>query len=260
MKRAFVAAFLLFMLVAGSAAAQQQGTGIQATGTGTASAPAQTAHLQILLGSGASFGMAPVEFIPGTPGSEMPMDGPMGMGRLSSEQLDPVVEAITGTGIASDAIEVTIPAYTSMFGPGGPEIAQVRATIDQPQSGALVELVSAVTAAAQQAGLSVLHVGARYEAVDCVALLQQAREAAIADAQLRAEGLARGLGVTLGELVQAGEYPYFGVTGTDSCAPAGTQGAFGPYGPGTDPAFDPDATEATVAVQVMLTYAIEEAA
>jgi len=125
--------------------------------------------------------------------------------------LVPVVEAITGAGIASDAIAVTIPASTSIFGPGGPEIAEVGVTIDQPQSGAMVELVSAVTAAAQQSGLSVLHVGSRYEAADCVALLQEARDAAIADAKLRAEGLAQALGVTLGELVQAGEYPYFGV-------------------------------------------------
>jgi len=105
----------------------------------------------------------------------------------------------------------------------------------------------------------VLHVGARYEAVDCVALTQRAREAAIADAKVRAEGLAQGLGLTLGGLTQASEPPYFGPAGMDSCAAPGAE-TFGPYGPGTDPAFDPEATEATVTVQVTLTYAFGAAA
>lgn len=256
MIRAFTIALVLSVLFAASAVAQGQSTGIQATGIGTASAPAQTANLQILLGSSASFGMDPIEFAPGTPGPGLP---PIGMGPLSREQLEPVVEAIAETGVGEDAIVVDLPASNSMFGPGGPETAEIRVTIDQPQAESLIDLVSALTAVAQRTGLTVLYIGARYEAADCAALIQQARDAAIADANLRAEGLAQGLGVTLGELTQASESPYFGPTGMDSCAPAGTAGDFGPYGPGTDPPFDPDATEATVTVQVTLTYAIETA-
>jgi uncharacterized protein YggE len=259
MTRAFIVAIVLSVLFATSAVAQGPSNGIQATGIGTASAPAQTAHLQILLGSSAFFGMGPVEMAPGTPSIDLPPVGPMGQVSLSDEQLGPVIDVITGAGVGEDAIEVTLPASSSPFGPGGPETAEIRATIDQPQGEDLAVLVAAIHATAPNSGLTVLHVGARFEAADCAALMQQARDAAIADANQRAEGLALGLGVTLGEIVQASESPYFGPTGTDSCAPAGTVGDFGPYGPGTDPAFDPDATEATVTVQVTLTYAIATA-
>lgn len=260
MMRAFVVALVLSVMLAGSTVAQEPAAGIQATGIGTASAAVQTAHLQFLLGSSATFGFAPIEFDPGTPGPGVSSEGPMGLGPLSVEQLDPVIEAIAGTGISNDAIVATVPATTSIFGPGGPETAEVRVTIDQPQPGDLTDLVAAVNAVVQRSGLTVLHVGARYEAADCVSLIQEARVAAIADAKLRAEGLAQGLGVTLGELTQASESPYFGPTGMDTCALAGTSAEFGPYGPGSDPAFDPNATEATVTVQVTLTYEIDAAA
>ena len=240
--------------------AQEQAAGIQATGIGTASTPVGTAHLQILLGSSAAFGYGPMEFVPGTPGAEFSSEGPMGMPLpLSVEQLDPVVEAIAATGIGDDAIETTFPAASSMMGIGGPEMAELRVTIDQPQPGDLVDLVAEVHAVAKRSGLTVLHVGARYEAADCASLMQEARVAAIADANLRAEGLAEGLGVTLGELMLASDAPYYGPTGLDTCTSPGTSGDFGPYGPGTDPAFDPDATEATATVQVTLTYAIAPA-
>jgi len=260
MIRAFIVAIVLSVPFATSAVAQGPSAGIQATGIGTASAPAQTAQLQILIGSSAFFGMGPVEMAPGTPSIDLPPVGPMGQVSLSDEQLGPVIDVITGAGIGEDALEVTIPASSSPFGPGGPETAEIRATIDQPQGEDLAILVAAIRATAPNSGLTVLHVGARFEAADCAALIQQARDAAIADANQRAEGLAQGLGVTLGELVLGSESPFFGPTGTDSCAPAGTASDFGPYGPGTDPAFDPDATEAMVTVQVTLTYAIDTAA
>ncbi len=260
MMRAFLVAVVLSVMFAGSAVAQEQAAGIQATGFGTASAPAQTAHLQFLLGSSAAFGFAPMEFDPGTPGAEPPPMGPMGMPTVSAEQVDAVVEAITATGIGSDAIATTVPAYSSMFGPGGPETAELRVTIEQPQAGDLIDLVAAVQAVAKQSGLAVLFVGARYEAADCASLVQEARVAAIADAQVRVEGLAQGLGVTLGELTQASESPYFGPIGIDPCSLAGTSEGFGPYGPGTEPAFDPNATEVTVTAQVTLSYDIAPAA
>ncbi|MGD9710873.1 MAG: SIMPL domain-containing protein [Thermomicrobiales bacterium] len=94
-----------------------------------------------------------------------------------------------------------------------------------------------------------------FEPADCVTLLQEARDAAIADAQQRAEGLAASLGGTLGSLIQASETPFYGAAGNTSCDPAGE--VYGPYGPGTLPAFDPRAAEAEVHLQVTLTYALE---
>lgn len=256
MTRAFLAALVLSVLLAGSAVAQEQGAIIEATGFGTATAPPQTAHLQFLLGSSAAFGYAPVAFDPGTPEAGFSMMGPIGMATLSDEQLDPVVAAISAIGIGNDAIATTVPAYSNMFGPGGPEIAEIRATLDQPSSGDLIDLVAAVRTVAQQSGLTVLFVGARYVAADCASLVQEARVAAIADATARAEGMAEGLGVTLGELTKATESPYYGPTGVDPCALTGTSDGYGPYGPGSEPAFDANATEVAVTVQVTLSYAI----
>jgi uncharacterized protein YggE len=106
----------------------------------------------------------------------------------------------------------------------------------------------------------VFYVGARYDTADCAALVQAARLAAIADAKQRAEGLAQGLGITLGDLTLASEFPFFGSSGTGSCDPTGTSQVFGTYGPGSEPAFDPNATEVVVTVQVTLTYAFAETA
>jgi hypothetical protein len=222
MIRAFVGAIAFFVVFAIPGAAQSPPAGIQATGTGTATTPARTAHLQILLGSSASFGMGPMGFEPGTPGP--------GSDGFSSDHLTPVVDAIVGTGVEPDAVTIGVSTTDSMFGPGGPETAQVRAAIAQPTREVLVDLVATIDGVARENGLTVLYVGARYEAAGCVTLTQQAREAAIADAETRAEGLAQGLGMTLGELTQASEFSYVGPTGTDSCATAATE-AIGPQWP-----------------------------
>ena len=127
------------------------------------------------------------------------------------------------------------------------------------QALAIVSLVAAATAVR---AAPVEHDGRFYEVVISDGIpWEQARDAAIADAQERAEGLAAGLGVTLGELVQASETPYFGAPEAGSCAPEGSETFFyGPFGPGTYPLFDPESTEATVSIQVSLTYAFGVAA
>jgi len=253
-----------------------QEPGIVAVGFGSASAPAATATLQFLLGSSQAFGMggevvfeeAPVcDEAPvgeGTPGPEATppdamggMDGPP---TLTEDQLAPVVDALVAAGASETDITVVVPAASQIFGPGGPGAGEIRVVVDQPQSEQLRELVQAAYDTAPGAGLSVLYVGARYAAADCAVLLQEAREAAIADAQTRAEGLARGLDVTLGDLVQASETPYFGLVGGGSCAPEGTENIYGYYGPGMEAPFDPTATEATTTIQVTLTFAIEATA
>lgn len=263
MFRAFIVAIVWSIVFVTSAVAQGSPEGIQATGIGVASAPAQTAHLQILLGSSAAFGMGSIEMIEmpaGTPGTDSAQAGPVNMIGVSEDQLGPVIDVIAGAGIAEDAITVTVPSSNKLFGVGGPETAEIRVSIEQPSGEDLIALVAAIHAAATDGGLTVLHVGARYDAADCAALTQQAREAAIAGANQRAQGLAQGLGVTLGELALASETPYFGLTGAESCTPAGVVASFGSDGPGTDPTFDPNAIEARVTIQVTLTYAFEAAA
>jgi hypothetical protein len=240
--------------------------GIVSTGIGSVSEPAQSATLQFLVGSDQFFGMgAPmmesIEVGPGTPASgPAPVMGPSAPGRLTEEQLDLVVDALEAAGAVTDAIDITVPFTSNFFGPGGPEGGEIEVVVDQPNAEGLIGLVAAVRNSAPAAGLTVLHVGVEYEAADCAALIQQARDAAIADARERAEGLANGLGVSLGELVQASETPYFGSPEAGSCAPEGTESFYGPYGPGTYPDFDPESVAARVSIQVTLTFAFDEEA
>jgi uncharacterized protein YggE len=217
--------------------------GIVAVGFGQAEAPADSASLQFLVG----------------PSQMAMMSGPMTS--VTVDQLDPIVQALVDAGAAEEAIAVTVPATAGAFlyGPGGPESGEIRVDVEEPEPGQLVELVGAAREAASQAGLGVYHVGATFAVDDCAALVQEAREAAIADARSRAEGLAEGLGAALGDLVQASETPYFGPTGGGDCAagvPPDAAG-YGPYGPGTDLQFDPAAGAVAVAyVQVTLTFAL----
>jgi uncharacterized protein YggE len=259
----------LFTVSTSSVAAQStpsDGPTIDAAGYGVATAPAEEAMLQFLVMSNQGFGMGGgFENMPmmdeGTPVSEMPSMGSMGGSMtLTAGQLQPIIDALVTGGVAEADITVSIPAATSVIGPGGPAIGEVRATIQQPSGDLLPALVQSVYDASAGAGVQVFHAGARYEPADCAALIQAARDAAVADARQRAEGLARSLEVELGELVHASEPGFFGPTGAGSCSPAGYAGVFGPYGPGTENAFDPHQTEASVAMQVILTFAVAPAA
>lgn len=234
--------------------------GILATGFGVASEPTQAATIQVLLGSNEAFGMSsgmvmvePGDDAVGTPQAMGPgLSDPFG--RITEESLAAMTDAIVAAGVGEDAIETTFPPSASMFGVGGPEVAELTITIDQPIGTQLQDLVISINDAAPAAGLAVLHVGASCEAANRANLLQQARDMAIADARERAEGLAASLGTTLGSLIQASETPYFGSPEAGTCQPAGTDAyGYGPYGPGTLAAFDPGSTEACVSVQVTLT-------
>lgn len=214
--------------------------GIVAVGYGKATAPAASARLQFLIG----------------PDQSAMMSGPPSS--ITVDQLEPIVQALVDAGLAKAEIEATVPSIAGgAFGPGAPENGEIRATVDQPTQGQLADLVQVAREATSQAGLSVYYVGARFEADDCAAQVQEAREAAVADARTRAEGLAVAVGATLGDLIQVSDSPYFGPTGTGSCdqgLPPDIVG-FGPFGPGTDPAFDPALeAEAVVYVQVTLTF------
>ncbi|MGH2533508.1 MAG: SIMPL domain-containing protein [Thermomicrobiales bacterium] len=235
--------------------------GIVAIGFGAASAPAASADLQILLSAGGFGEFGPVmPRVEGTPTGDVPPEAIMvGPSQLTAEQLAPVVDDRVAAGASDDAITVTVPAaaYSAIFGPGGPESGEIRAEIPQPTSDQLNQLVEGATTAANDAGLTLLHVGARFEASDCPSLVQAARVAAVADAQERAEGLAQAVGASLGELVQASESPFFGPEGGGSCGVEGPPDAFfGPFGPATVPPFDPSApAEASAYIQITLTYA-----
>jgi hypothetical protein len=214
--------------------------------------------LQFLVVSNGYGGMmVPAEATPGAGQMPMPSEAmPAGPPQLTEAQLGPIVEALVTAGAPREVITVTVPSAASeIYGPGGPGMGEVRVTLDHPRAEHLAGLVQAALEAASGAGLQVMHVGAGYDAADCNALVQQAREAAVADARKRAEGMARALGTTLGELTQAVDSPYFAPSAM-ACAPEGMPGDYvGPYGPGAEPTFDPAmAGQAVTYVQVTLTY------
>jgi Protein of unknown function (DUF541) len=238
--------------------------GIVAMGFGRAAEPAASASLQFLISPSEMSYMGMSEVTVGESTEAGPMASPVMEGvpgmppSVTAEQLDPIVQALVDGGVASDAITVNVPDTNEMFlGPGSPETGEILAEVSNPEEQQLADLVDAARQAARGANLSVFHVGAAFEASDCATLTQQAREAAVADARARAEGLAQAVGTALGDLIQAAETPYYGPESGGSCAPEGTDpGTYGPYGPGTYPAYDPgDAAEAFVLAQVTLTFA-----
>lgn len=265
MKRAVITLLIVALAVFGAmtskiALAQTpvpQQSRLVAIGMGKASAPAATATLQFLLGSSMMYGMGPMY---GTESAPMgsPESGeqtvPNMSGAISDASLQPVVEALTEAGVSADAVTIAVPAATDAFSPGG-SVGEILVVIDQPADGALRDIVRAVRRSAAPSGLEVLHVGASFTPADCAVLFQAAREAAIADAQARVEGLAVSLGGTLGALIEASESPGYGPYGVSSCDLFSQSS--GPFGMNSLPSFDPKTTEATAYVQVTLTYAFE---
>ena len=213
-------------------------------GTGEATAPAESATLQLLL-------RAVDPFAAQAAGAEAPPLPPGQPPALTEEQVQPVADAIIAAGVDAAAVEVIISQGPG--GPFGPGAAQVLVELDQADLDLMPDLATAGSDAAGQNGLYVESVGAGYEVADCDVLVREARQAAADDARSRAQGLAEVLGLRLGDIVLASESPYYGEAGP-GCAPP----ALGPAGKGTYfPPFDPSVEpEVAIYAQLNLAYAI----
>lgn len=214
-------------------------------GNGEASAPAETATIQLIVR--ALDGGAPA------PGSDV-VPVPAGQPRpVSEEEMAPIVEAIVGSGVTARDVEVvTSPGFGGPFGPG---TAQVLVELDRAEIDLAEGLVEAGIAAAGENGLFVETVGAGYRVSDCAPLQREARQAAAADARERAEALAEVLGLRLGEIVLANESPlYDGGPSGFGCSQTPTgPGGGGVYFPPFNPAGEP---EVEVYAQMNLAFAI----
>lgn len=239
---------------AGVAAQEGAAPGVTVIGYGEASAPAETAVMQIVI-TEEQFGSSRTPRWGGEPGAE------------ERRLMEPIAEALVAAGVAADGIETRInPAVGDNFGPSR-GLARLDVEVPEPTAEAVRELVDAAVVAAADRGLFVGQVGVGYDVADCGALEREAREAALADAREGAEMQADLIGVELGEATASVDQSpstgfdlYYGAFGggETGCAPPSPAIEVGAVSVAP---YDPTA-EATVEVyaQVAITFAIEEGA
>src|SRR5579884_1161973 len=169
------------------AAPSHTDTTIAVVGFGQASAPAASATLQLVVvpgrGGYASFGRGAQATAVATPNPTAPPPAAI-----------PIVDALLATGLPRTAIDVvnlpTVSSSTTCFGAACGQPFRVDVTVSQPQLTPLNSIIGTVSQAASNNELSVNTVGALYTTGDCNALVRQARQAAIQDAQAQAEAQA----------------------------------------------------------------------
>lgn len=254
-----IAAFLLGSLILTAPLATAQTSpaslpGITVLGTGSASAPAETAIVVLMLGQGFyEEKMPPVESPGGTPGVSM------------DEAVAPVIAALVDAGVPEADIEILTNAYSGDYGPyGNPMTSTLRFDLTSPTTEQIAGILDAAVPAAIEAGLFVNMTGAIYGVADCATLERQAREASIANGRERASLQAELLGVSLGDVTASRDdiygammYSgiYAGAVRTSSCSPGfSEQGTSALYGAAP---FDPNMpAEVTVMAYTELTFEI----
>jgi hypothetical protein len=259
---------------------------IQVMGTGAATAPAETARIQLSLVRYAEFAMDPmapmapmappaedveVDVAEGTPppAPEPVMSEPavttgmMPTVQITPEDLTSVMDALVAAGAPEDAITVnTGPGIGGYFGPGAPGYALIEIMVPDPTVELVQEIIMAASDEVAGGPISMEQVGVEYNVADCTPLLEAAQAAAFADARARAESLAQHFGATVGAPVLVSD---FGMTqmplnGGTGCPPTPDMG-YGVYGPTTafnTPTFSElNPAEARALVQVSVSYEYE---
>jgi uncharacterized protein YggE len=165
------------------------------TGAGRATAPAERGAVQLLLVRAEPYSR---DFAAGGAAAP-PAPG--------SGSLAPVIDAILGLGITEQAIRtVSSPSLISVCGNSARcSAVRVDVTVERPDRNVLNDIVDAAGEAAATQALTVQDVGAGYSIADCSPLREQAREAAVADAQARADAQVSVLGIRLGKLIEVSE-------------------------------------------------------
>ncbi|MDQ3412159.1 MAG: SIMPL domain-containing protein [Chloroflexota bacterium] len=273
---------MLLALVAGTAiapaAAQPLPDDVRTivvTGTGVATAPAETARIQFLIATDGDIGRGDMpmseaaieaqnEMLQSTPVAEQSqfpsVSDVFGPVVLTEEDLAPVILAVIDAGAPEDAITVqTGPAIGGFYGPGAPGYGLVEILLPDPT----LARVNAIVEAANSSALGVLALqsaGVEYNVADCGSLLDAARQAAFDDARARAEALAPHIGASVGAPVQVNDFGTSLPQGGTSCPPTPDM-AYGLYGPSpgfNTPPFNGLApAEARVVVQLSMTYEFE---
>jgi hypothetical protein len=206
---------------------QQGATGLTVQGFGRASTPAAGASVQLLVGSNFASYPEPVACPPGEP---CPRPEPPS---ISEEDLEPILAAIRGQGVAEGDIKVT---SQPVYGPYEPRAFII--TVTMRDLGKLDTIVEAATEAADQSDkVAIQSTNVLYTVGNCGALEREAMRAAAEDASDRVQLLADVLGVSVGDVVAATHYSY-SPFGPNPCDPSFMGLEFGggmPYVPGQSP-------------------------
>lgn len=258
---------------------------IQVMGTGAATAPAETARIQLSLVRYADYAVDPMApMAPMAPMEEVAVEVDVEIGEgtpeavmsepavtmasspnvvITEDDLAPVLDALVAAGAPEDAIRVnTGPSIGGYFGPGAPGYALIEIMVPDPTVELVKEIIMAASDEVAGGSISMEQVGVEYNVADCTPLLEAAQAAAFADARARAESLAQHFGATVGAPVLVSDFgmtqmPLVGGTG---CPPTPDM-AYGIYGPMTafnTPTFSElNPAEARALVQVSVSYEYE---
>jgi hypothetical protein len=236
----------------------QETQSITVTGYGLSSRPAETATLQIVITTDDFYSGPPqVPQVEATPGAS------------ARASMEPIVAAIEAHDVV-DSVDVVIPAPVGGFGrPTG--TARLDIEITGPTQEGLIALVNDAARTAGEDRFVIGYIGAFFGIADCQPLEEEARQAALADAQRQAEIQAAALGITLGEITATTDLDadanltpgYYGLLSApnNSCAapvPASSRTSFD-YGV-TTPVFDPVSSAPLVEVyrEIQVTYATSD--
>jgi hypothetical protein len=168
--------------------APPENAGITTTGHGLASAPAETANLQILINSD--------DYYSGPPRAPQVEATPGATARMTMEPIVAVIEAHDSV----ESVSVVIPVPIGSLGRQA-AMARLDIVISAPTADDLTGLLNDVARAAGEDRLIVGYVGASFGVADCETLERDARQAALADAQARATVQADVLGIALGDVI-----------------------------------------------------------
>lgn len=250
-------------------------------GTGTASEPAASASIQILLGRGGrqfGFSRGPrgggsfesvsataIEDGPATSVQATPEEGRRQRrerpGPLTREALTPIAaDVASAAGIAPEAITIDLSPFATEPGGERSESARLEFELARPTPEGVDQILATASDAASANGLVVEVAGVRYNPADCATVEEAAERQAIADAKARAERLARGLGVTIGGVTMASADLYASWP-DDLGGCAGQTSSYYDSGYGglgiTLPVFDPSQpAEVTVTARLTIAYEI----
>jgi uncharacterized protein YggE len=233
----------------GGAPLLQQGSdGITIQGYGSATADADSAIIELYFSRNGPAGDASSgQSEPGFSGGAEPVAPDVQeVAPISEADLQSVIDAIAGAGVARDKIQFVGQASFDKFYSS----ATLRATVDNVDSVDAV-VKAANDASAALAGITVNGTNVSYTVGDCTALEEAAMKAAVEDAGERAQVFGRALGVGVGAVKGASNYSYFGGT---PCDPGFYPG---PYPLGGITYAEGQPREVQVIANISVTYAIQ---